>query len=336
MQHESPTNDIFLSVCLPLEHFDSLSKKFISKLCALLDNKFSFWEFLIVINEAKINLERLNNILELSRNIRFIRLKPNIPYYNQRFVAAKESLGDTVLIFSNDEVNPEDILKILEQSISTKKIVTTVAHKPFYLFDWVLRTIGRNVGLKIDGSTARTIAIPRTYLNKILENQDRIIALRYLPTANSFPVSIFHLTNIKNRLNNSKKLTSKIPLGRKIMVLLAPKFLMWISIIFFISMLLSFLFAIYSVIIFIISKEVQPGWFSTSLLISSSTFFISTGLLGISIGIQRLIDILTREDDGDILEEYSSGNLYQSAFKKLNVFSPLEKENSDNISNESK
>ncbi len=336
MQDKNPTNELFISVCLPLEHFESLSKKFISSLCSLLNNKFSFWEFLIVINEAEINLDQLNHILKLSRNIRFIRLKPNIPYYNQRFVAAKESLGDIVLIFSYDEVSPDDILKILEQSISSRKIVTAVTDRPFYLFNWALRLIGRNVGLQIDGSIARTMAFPRTYLNKILDNPDRIIALRYLPTANSFPVNIYHLSNIKNKLKKSKSLSSKIPLVRKLLVLLAPKFLMWISIIFSISMLISLLFAVYAVIIYIVSDKVQPGWFSTSLLISSSTFFISGGLFGISIGIQRLIDILTREDEGDILEEYASSNLFQSAFEKLNVFSPLDDENSDKISNDCK
>jgi hypothetical protein len=63
----------------------------------------------------------------------------------------------------------------------------------------------------------------------------------------------------------------------------------------------------------------QPGWFTTSIVLSLTAFFLGCAILGLSMGLQKVIELLSGEANEDIVDEQASGDLFGQVMQELNV-----------------
>jgi hypothetical protein len=78
-------------------------------------------------------------------------------------------------------------------------------------------------------------------------------------------------------------------------------------------------FAIYAVVVWATLKTIQPGWFTTSLVLSLTAAFLGVAIFGLSIGLQKVIEALISDAGDDIVDERSTVDMFDQAMKELNV-----------------
>jgi hypothetical protein len=78
-------------------------------------------------------------------------------------------------------------------------------------------------------------------------------------------------------------------------------------------------YAIYAVVVWMALASVQPGWFTTSLVLSLTATFLGGAIFGLSIGLQKLIETPSSDMADDIIDERGRADMFDRAMKELNV-----------------
>ena len=68
-----------------------------------------------------------------------------------------------------------------------------------------------------------------------------------------------------------------------------------------------------------VKEDVQPGWLTTSLVLGLTAFFLGCAIFGLSIGLQKLIDLLSADVADDVVDEITSVDLFRAVFDELNI-----------------
>jgi hypothetical protein len=106
---------------------------------------------------------------------------------------------------------------------------------------------------------------------------------------------------------------------QKLLVSTAPRALTLVSLLSLVVVFAALAYAIYAVVIWLTLASVQPGWFTISLMLSMTAAFLGIALFGLSIGVQKLIEMLSNDVADDIVEECSAVDMFGQAMNELNV-----------------
>lgn len=316
----TPREDIVVSVCLSDLPASEAAFESLRKVAQKLDSVYRFREIILVVGA-----EEREKYLDLVREVRDLRLfvaHSGSGYYERRVVAAEESIGDVVLLCSADEIDYLDVEALIRQAETSASIV--VANRAprrsmRTAISGPLIALGRVAGFEVKLDDLHAIAMPRTLLNYVLGHNEPQLALRFPPRDPRLPLT----SHVSLRDAGSRGLLQQLPrrihLLQKLLIYLAPTLLMLVSISSAILACFGLGFAAYAAAVWVVVDDVSPGWFTTALMLSLSALFMGLSMLGVSLGLQRILAQRERSNGDQVAEEINRVDLFGTIRTKLNV-----------------
>ena len=314
-------NDNFLfSFCFNLENKD-LNKCFeiLKKTSKDIKEDYKFYEIIIILDEKTYSLILNQKERKKISNLRFIVLKEYANDYKRRSICAFEAIGDIILISSFDEINYFDIHEMISKSIYNEKIVIGFRsnHNFFQkLLFYSLKFIGYLADLDINQNLSKTIVLPRADLNLILEDNYVDLKLRF-PPSNRYLVS-FDNQEANRGTQKNQNFRGKISILYMSLLNLTPILMQFLTIFAGITIITSIFYFFYIILIWIFMNEIQTGWITMSLSVTGVSFFLSSSIFILSIGLQHIIKKLNNKKS-ESLYEIKEIDIFEKVKHDLNV-----------------
>lgn len=316
MIRDQRREDIFVSVCFadvwPSESY--LAE--LANLSKALTAKYRYCEILVVaFAGATVDYQPL---ISQVANVRLLMVRPGTPFYRRRSAVASEAIGDIVVLASIDEQPTINIIEMIELADVKGSIVIGRRSKAG-LMNPTLRALGRSGGFRVDMRDMLTACYPRALLSKLLTHPDRQLALRFPPADASLPVIWQPGCEGCDRSRSFRELGRRLSMVHKLLVSSAPRVLALVSLLSLLVVFVALAFAIYVVVVWSILATIQPGWFTTSLVLSLTAAFLGGAVFGLTIGLQKVIESLSGDQIDEIVDERGSVDMFDQAMKELNV-----------------
>lgn len=309
--------DILVSFCLddwfPGEANQELLVALADKLAALYD----YWEIIIAIDRRA--LDAAQPAVQAVRNLRILGLSGDRhTSYKRRMVAASEAIGDVLVMSSINEALTLDIEQIVDSAHAGNCVIGRWAHRSAPL-NPIIRAMGYIAGFRVDTRLLRSVAIPKSMLDSLLQHSATTIALRFPPRNTAFPiVEMPEPVSFGEKPRLGKDLRQNVYLLESLIASAAPQVLQFVTYVSLLTFAVSILFGVYAVIVFL-SKETAEGWLTTSLALSGTAAFLAVTATGLSAGLRRVIELLTPLIEEPSTEEISSMQLFNDLRHQINV-----------------
>lgn len=290
----------------------------LKKLSKKLDSSFLYYELIVLVDKNTSNefIQKLNSI----NNLRILISKTSLNHYEKREIVALEAIGDFILITSINELDKINPIQLINNSIKSDSLAlqsnggNSIIEKILFL---PLKTLGRILNLHIKDNYTKTIVFTRSILNEILKSDYNILLLRFPPK--KFYRSKDIVKTSKKIERNYDNLPDKVSIIYLGLLKLTPKILKFSTIFSLVTLLISFFYIAYILVIWVKIENIQPGWLTTALSVSGISIFLSYSFFMISIAIQHLLSKNSKNINEDLYSEISSINIYEKAKNNLNI-----------------
>lgn len=315
-----PRADILVSVCFSDLPASDAGFAAVRDLAARLDACFRFREIILVVDED--GHEAYLPLIAQVSDLRLFTVRSGNGYYRRRVIAAEEAIGDIVMIGNFDEIRYIDVVAMLMHAVAQDAIVLatrSIRHPVRSGLSSPMIALGRVAGFKVNLNDLQTIVLPRTQLNQILSHSDPELALRFPPRDPRLPLSFFTVEmNVPFR-GGADQFRRRVQLLQKLLVYLAPIVLLFVSVSSAILTLLGLAYAFYVVGAFILIDDLAPGWLTTSAMLSTSATFMGVSTLGLSLGLQQVLNQNRKSGREEAAHEINRIDLFGKAAADLNV-----------------
>lgn len=285
-----------------------------------LNARYRFWEIVLVVNadEAETYLPLVHDIA----NLRLFKVRRSSDVYHKRVVAAEEAIGDVIVILSAPELPQLDILEMIEivdaktaLVIGQRDGVSTVNR----VLAPVARALGRGTGFRVGTRDMMTLALPRALLNRVLSYADRDLALRFPPRDGLIPVEEVLGRSAGLPRRSLRDLNRRLGLLQKLATSFAPRALFYVALLSGSVAALAIAYAIYAVITWLVRDSIAEGWLTLSLMLSFTAAFMAFATLGLSLGLQQILDKMQPKAFDDVVDEINQIDLFGQVARDLNV-----------------
>ncbi|WP_108813240.1 hypothetical protein [Loktanella sp. Alg231-35] len=310
-------DDILVSVglteALPTQKgFDALQG-----IAAELDQRFRYWE-IIVLADPKEH-DALSALFGIVPNLRLLKVRTGTSHYRRRIVLAVQAIGDVLAITTSAEADHVDLITMIETSVDETGIVVSRREKG-NLLDPVIGALGKASGFHVSSRDLQTVVYPRALLDTLASRPDKGLALRFAPRdafVNVIESTVKTQTGLQKRsLHDTRRRLSII---QKLIVNLAPRVLSYLSVLSAIVAFVAILFVFYVFGVWMFMETIQPGWITTSLILSGTAAFLGMAVFCLSSGLQMIIELLLPDHGRDVIGESSSVDLFSDVMTELNV-----------------
>jgi hypothetical protein len=318
MSQAGPRDDLLVSIGIAESEAGDSILPILSGLAAELSTRFRYWELLIVTDVDKAG--SYAHALETIANVRLLKVRPGTSPYRRRVAIAGEAIGDVVLISTLDEIPQLTIIGMIEKAGESGAMVVG-RRRAAILHNAPYRALGASAGFRVDASDMLTTAYPRTVLNRLLSHPDPQLALRFPPNDDSITVlGQPALDTAAARQHRSLRDTRRrFAMLQKLLVGSAPRVLGLVGSLALLVAIVATVFVVYALVVWLVKEDVQPGWLTTSLALGLTAFFLGCAIFGLSIGLQKLIDLLSADLGDDVVDEITSVDLFREVFDELNI-----------------
>lgn len=286
------------------------------KLASKVDTDFKYWE-VIVIAEAS-DAHEYEHLAKCIGNLRLIRVRPGLPYYRRRAVSASEAIGDVIVLGSIGETPHLNVVSMIHRAADTGSIVTGENLGASSL-NPLIKTLGLASGFHVDVRDLSTSAYPRTLINRLLAHSNHLLALRFTPRDGGLAVTKFQSDSRIRHRNSILDWTRRLGMFQALFVNSAPTVLSFVASLSVLASVVAVVYALYVVITWFTVDTIQPGWVTTSLVLSAMVGFLGIAILGISMGLQIILDKLSPDIVDDVVGETGAVDLYGQLSNDLNV-----------------
>lgn len=317
--------DVLVSVGLTAvipgpEGFDGLRR-----LSAQLDARFRYWEILVIANTEEA--ADLAPLFDTVPNLRLLKVRAGTSAYRRRFVLASQAIGDVLAMTTGPEAASLDLVAMIETSLDEGSLVVSRRRKGI-LLDPVIGALGKASGFHVSTRDMQTTVYPRSILDMLAARSDKDLALRFAPRDASVMITETLMQEEKVLERRGLRGTGRrLSLIQKLMVNLAPRVLGYLSVLSALVAFMSLLFVFYVFSVWIFVDTVQPGWITTSLLLSGTAAFLGLAIFCLATGLQMIIDLMSPDMGRDVIGEISTVDLFSDVMTELNVdFDPSGRE----------
>lgn len=313
-------DDIVISVCFSDLPATQAAFKAVRELADRLDRTYRFREIILIVSDAE--REAFLELVEQVSDLRLFVVRPGVGYYDRRVIAAEEAIGDIVFIANVEELPHLDVVSFLEFAEQSDAIVlaTRAKHNPVRTgLSSPIVALGRISGFKANLNDLQSIAFPRTLLNLVLRHSEPQLALRFPPRDPRLPLAFVAVKSELNVRSSISDFPRRLQLLQKLLVYLAPTLLMLVTLTSTILTLLGVGYTFYTIGAWIFVETLAPGWLTTSAMLSMSATFMGLSMLGLSLGIQKLLSQQNRSMDERVSEEVNRIDLFGKVASDLNV-----------------
>lgn len=318
-------NNSFISVVVNMNKKSTEIENKLRDIQAELNNSYTDYEIVAVASgpeSGRKNRYEIDKILQTIPSVRYIQLAGRV---NDDLIWAaglESAIGDQVVLFDFDNDPVSAITGVVEKCRAGSDIVVGVARQPasliYRLFrhvaDWILNAIDYH----LPHQSTQLRCLSRRAVNSVTST-GRFYHQFYLRIQKTgYPCSTYFY-QLKGNNRTKKSLISGLHYLLRLIVFNSAKPLRWMSIIGMLGSFISFVFAIYSLLINLLDRHVVEGW-TTTILFMSMLFmlqFIMLAFFGEYLG--RLLDERTEHADYSIVYEKNSAVMVNQ--DRINVMS---------------
>jgi hypothetical protein len=309
--------DLFVSACIPESPTSAADVEAIVGIARQIGLTWRYYEVLIVAEVNACDDDRLRECLARCPNLRVIKVRGSLRHYSRRVVAANEVIGDLIVFTSLAEAGALDLAE-LTKTAAEKNAITIFTIQRRSWSDPLLSVLGSASRLRISMNDMRTMAVPRTWLNRLLSHPEHHLALRFPPLGEGFPIHHLQVVAPKLRKSVDRGSPHRMRLLYDLAVGAAPLVLIGVAALSALVVVGAVLYMGYAVAVLFFVKNVQPGWFTTSLVLAGTAAYLAAAILGLSAGLQKLLQRLEPKVEDTIVEEMTNGDLFDG-IRELNV-----------------
>ena len=263
-----------------------LAKQEIDALVSPLTSAYEFYE-LIFIDRIQ-NREKSAAIIEAIPNSRFLWVDNTEDHYSMRAIAASEAIGDRIIITSIPDLRTIDVFKYLIED--SQEDIVFFRYKP-RLGSVIFRSISSFSQYKIDPAFSDTILIRQASMHKLQRLPETRLAFRFPHNSNQNDTSINKLPQGTPSFRNFKR---RFSLLMDIVFSSLKTIFICLNVLSCFSGLIGVSYFIYAVFIYTSGIDVQPGWFSTSVVMSFFIFVLSLFIFCCSALFLYFVDVIIR------------------------------------------
>lgn len=299
------------SFCIVGDREDGLPEGLAALVKRLADQN-THYEVLLVVGEShRSKLVAAGRELAALANLRILIVADGTSPYRRRRIAAAEALGDVVVITDPEEATRLDLTAFAREALTNGRIVMGArarARAGFLALHGPLRLL---TGYRVDTRDLRTLALPRTSLTRVLARPTAGIDLRF--EAKRTPERYVRKV-VDGSLKNDRLLR-----GRRIALLVelisasGPRFLKGFALVSLFTLAAAIVYAAYAVGALLLVEDIQPGWFTISMALSSLTAFLSLWAAIGSLAQARVIELLDSRQRDEVIEELGAVSFFRQA-----------------------
>lgn len=310
--------DVLVSVCFGGLPADEASFEAVVALARDLDARFRFREIVLVAEEG--SKEDYLPLIRRVDNLRLFTVRNGMTFYRRRVIAADEAIGDVVLMTNAVELAHIDAIAMIERAAEEQCAV--LATRSSGVVDRTLAAplsaMGRVAGFKVRLRDLQSLAMPRTLLNQLLDHPDPDLALRFPPRDVRVPLVLAEVADSAAPRDISQ-LSRRLVLLQKLLVYVAPRLLMAVTLASALLAVLGFFYAFYVLGAWILVDDLADGWLTLSAMLSLTSFFLGISIMGLSLGLQQLLARADRDGFDGVASEVNRIDLFGQVASDLNV-----------------
>lgn len=315
-----PREDCLVSICLPDLPTTKAAFTTVRDLAQRLDSCFRFREIILVVDDN--GHEDYLPLVEQIADLRLLTVRQGNSYYDRRVIAAEEAIGDVVLIGNFDEIPHIDFSEMLERAAEQNTVLLATRANCDSVRSGLstpIIALGRAAGFNVNLNDLQTIALPRSQLNQILSHSDPELALRFPPRDPRLPLSFFSVESNVPFKGGFHQLRRRVQLLQKLLVYMAPVLLMLVTLSSTVLTLLGLGYTVYVVGVWIFFDNLASGWLTISAMLSLSATFMGISMLGLSLGLQQVLNHRSKNNLEKIAHEINRIDLFGKVASDLNV-----------------
>jgi hypothetical protein len=282
---------------------------------------FKFFEIIVIVNSSEENT--FDNLKNKICNLRILSIQKNTSEYYRRYVLAKESIGDIVVITNTEESKKLFLNKMIFKSIQENKSVTAYGKysKSFtkeFLNKFIL-ALGKISGFRVDVNSFSTMILHRHTINLLENYSDPILSFRFLPIHPSIANPFVFYPKKFSTTTFRYLIRERSIIIYRLFINLSPALLNIVALFSFFLFLIGIVYFFYVLIIWLTVKEIEPGWTTISIMLASTSIFLGSAITGLSLGLQYILNVVKSPISESSIKEINQIDSFSSIQKKLNV-----------------
>lgn len=320
--------DVFVSLCIPEAPASAKDVDAIAAAVKVFAAAFRYYEVLIVARIDQDDDELLRQCLIRCPSTRILRVHGSSQRYSRRVVGANEAIGDVLVMTALGEIGALDLIGLTTAAIERNAISVFARQDTAWgrqvFGNALLALLGAASRFRISTSDMRTIAIPRTWLNRLLAHPQHNLALRFPPLGEGLPIHHIPVSDLPALQAPDATLGGRIGLLYNLAIHASPALLVgvgWLSALVIFGALL---FMIYAVAMLFLAEHLQEGWFTTSIVQAGTACYLAMAMLGLSLGLQKLLANAGPHISDTIVEETNNTDLFAD-IQELNISVDIER-----------
>lgn len=316
--------DLFISAVVPFTCVETDLLIFLHQLESVVGKNFANYEIIVVEAVGSIEeLRVLKKALESVHGLRVIRLSRNFSFDVAATAGLETSIGDYAVILDPMTDPPEYIPAMVDKASEGMGVVVGInENRPKKT--WVGRLISsifhsyvrRYLGGDLIPNSTQYRVLSRSVVNALTEIKGQYRQLRFLTSIVGYGCATHSYKTIKSERRTIHELISE---AADLLIANSIHPLRAVSLLGVAASGLNMLYLLYVVVIFIIKKDVAPGWTTLSLQNGSMFFllFLLLSVLGEYIG--RILAESRSQPLYNILDELNSSVLLKTDLMQSNV-----------------
>jgi len=317
-------NQTFISVVAPLLGECETLGEFINQTSDVLTKHYSNYEIIFIDdNGSQKNAEILKQALQSVECIRVLKIAKCESFDIAATAGLDSAIGDYVVIMGSAMDPPALIPQLVELSASgsgiavginkmppQKSIIVNILSKSFH---WYL---DKYVGVNLIPGSTHFRALSRRVVNAIIEIKGKYRKIRYLTTASGFESA--QMPYVPNKVHG---LTFWNLFSESAEMLIANSAhpMRLLSFLGLLASSLNLVYIFYVIIIYVIKKDVAPGWTTLSLQTGGMFFLLFALLAMMGEYLGRILSETRIEPVYKIQDELNSSVLIKQSEEKRNV-----------------
>lgn len=288
----------------------------IAGVAAEIDRLYRYHEILVITEAAAA--DSYAPLLERVPNLRLIKVRHGVQFYQKRVVAALEAIGDIVLLTTVEEAPGLDLPAFLDLARS-EEVIVTAEREQSSLLNPLIRTLGHAGGFRVSTRQMLTAAYPRALLSVLMGYPDRQLTLRFPPRDPGIPLRRLPARNGTPAPRSVLETARRLGLIQRLMMSSAPLVLRFVALLSVGVAVSALFYAAYVVVVVLTVSNLQPGWVTLSTVLSLTALFLGVSIFALSSGLQKLIEIASPDIADDVVGELGKADLFSQITDELNI-----------------
>ena len=295
------TRDIFVSVVMRVRNAEAEIGAALTRMAQVMEAAFDYYE-IIIVDDASTDATRaaIAEVQTDARNIQMYALARQKGDNVALTAGLDHAIGDMIVMLDPTLDPPELIPQMVERALGGVDIVYALPRERRMsrglanrVVRGFVRTLSRLNNVDAPQAMSSYRLLNRSVLNYMLEAVDRHRSLMFLPALSGYPYATLDYDRLPGHATGRQYTTERLTKAVDLLFSTSARPLRIITMMSLGISVMSLLYALYSVLVFVVRDDIAKGWTSLSLQISGLFFLVCIILAVMSEYILQILEATT-------------------------------------------